>query len=314
MLFDIRTAALDDLVDQRVRLAVSLLGAYRLRARLSAWDGTRCHLLIASADDAYGRQAIELAHRRGTAVLALGEPDAGATTPAVSSYTTASALAKYIRDCLNACQPEVRDKRAAKQRDTTPALCRLAQAPLRGTSVIASSNGRVLHLRPKVGRVYAATHSDLLNVADSLSSAEWSLAGDSREDSMLDQVSASLESFLMRAAWRAADELPPFPDGRYRLDAWPDLGALPSLVGALQIARALIGNNRSTGELAGSDGNIDRTELNACLWAFAAADLLRDVDPLARPMEAPKRRMASGVWANLARRFGLVRGSAAASH
>ncbi len=48
MHFDVRTAALDDLIERHVRLAVSLLGAHQLHARLSPWDGTRCDLLIAS--------------------------------------------------------------------------------------------------------------------------------------------------------------------------------------------------------------------------------------------------------------------------
>ncbi|MCR6700566.1 MAG: hypothetical protein NVV68_05160 [Dokdonella sp.] len=64
MQFDIRTAALDDLAEQRIRLAVSLLPAYRLRGRLGAWDGTRCDLLIAAAGDAYGHRALSLAQRR----------------------------------------------------------------------------------------------------------------------------------------------------------------------------------------------------------------------------------------------------------
>ena len=72
MHFDVRTAALDDLIERHVRLAVSLLGAHQLHARLSPWDGTRCDLLIASSEDAYGAQALDLACRRGTAVDCLG--------------------------------------------------------------------------------------------------------------------------------------------------------------------------------------------------------------------------------------------------
>ena len=65
MLFDIRTAALDDLTEQRLQLAASLLGAWRMRARITPWDGTSCHLLVADVDDAYGRRAMALAARRG---------------------------------------------------------------------------------------------------------------------------------------------------------------------------------------------------------------------------------------------------------
>ena len=305
MLFDIRTAALDDLVEQRVRLAVSLLGAYRLRARSGAWDGTRCHLLIASADDSYGRQALSIAQRRGTPVIPLGETEAMPGVASISAFTTASALAKVIRDQLQGAAPQA--VAAADTRTAQPALCRLATPPLRGQAVNVVCHGRALMLRPQVGRVYAATHSDLLAVADALSGSDWEMTVVERPESTESLMSASLESFLMRAAHRSAEHLPDFPEGRYRLEAWHDLGALPSLVGALQVANLLIASPKSMRELA--DAGADRSELNACLWAFAAADLLRDVDPASKVVALPQRqqRMQTGLWSSLARRFGLLR-------
>ena len=308
MLFDIRTAALDDLVEQRVRLATSLLGAYRLRAKVDAWDGTRCHLLIASAEDSYGRQALSLAQRRGTPIIPLGETEAIPGVASISAFITASALAKLIRDRLQGDEaPQAVDVPGAKA--SRPALCLLATPPLRGQAVDATCNGRSLMLRPQVGRVYAATHSDLLAVADMLHGSDWDMRVVERPESTERLVSASLESFLMRAAHRSAEHLPDFPEGRYRLDAWPDLGALPSLVGALQVANLLIASPRSVRELAEAYAGADRSELNACLWAFAAADLLRDVDPASKVVALPQRpqRVQTGLWSSLARRFGLLR-------
>ena len=309
MFFDIRTAALDDLVEQRVRLAVSLLGAYRLRAKLGPWDGTRCHLVIASTDDPYGRQVLSLAQRRGTSLIPLGETESTPGIPAISTFTTASALAKLIHERLqgNAPQPST----AASDGTTLPALSRLASSPLRGKAVNITCNDRTLMLRPQVGRVYAQTHSDLLAVADSLSGSDWDITVVERPESTASLVSASLEAFLVRAAHRAGDRLPDFPEGRYQLDAWPDLGSLPSMLGAMQASKLLIGNTRTLRELAQSaPPTMDRVEFNACLWAFAAADLLRDTAPASsRVVALPTRppRIQAGLWSSLARRFGLLR-------
>lgn len=306
MFFDIRTAALDDLVDQRVRLAVSLLGAYRIRARLGVWDGTRCDLLIASADDSYARQTIALAQLRGTSVIALGETSDDPHILRISEYTPAAVLVKHIRDGLQRHRPL--PPAGPRGESPQPGLCRLATSPLRGKAVDATCNGRSVLLRPQVGRVYATTHSDLLAVTDALSGSDWDMSVVERPESTQDLVSTSLESFLMRAAYRAADRLPEFPEGRYRLDVWPDLGTLPSLVGTLQVSKLLVDNARSVRELNDALGGIDRHELNACLWAFAAADLLREVEPVNGEVIANARapRMRGSIWSSLARRFGLL--------
>ncbi|TDR46812.1 hypothetical protein DFR29_103348 [Tahibacter aquaticus] len=70
MRIDLRTAALTDSEDQRVRIAASLLGAVRIEAKPSPWDGTRCDVVIVNADDAYGRQVLALAQKRGIGLVA----------------------------------------------------------------------------------------------------------------------------------------------------------------------------------------------------------------------------------------------------
>ncbi|MCD9028023.1 hypothetical protein LDO26_07355 [Luteimonas sp. BDR2-5] len=307
MLFDIRTAALDDLVEQRIRLAASLLGAYKLRARVSPWDGTRCHLLVAPIGDAYGRQALSRALDRHTPVIALGESGGDLPVEATSPNTPAAALAKRMHELLAARTPHAAD---ASDETTQPAICRLAMPPLRGKAINARCDGRTLLLRPDLGRVYAASHSDLLAAADSLSGADWEMEVVEHPESTAGLVSNSIEAFLMRTAYRASDRLPDFPEGRYRLETWPDLGILPSLVGALQIAKLLIGKPMTVRELAQADyHNADARELNACLWAFAAADLLLDTEPRRPTVAFPSRqkRVQPGLWSSIARRFGLKR-------
>lgn len=306
MLFDIRTAALDDLAEQRVRLAVSLLPAYRLRGRLGAWDGTPCHLLIAAADDTHGHRALSLALSRGLPVMALGAPLADIGIEPIHAGSPASVLARLMRDQL---QPVAATAAAAPGNgETGPALCRLAAAPLRGRAVEVECNGRVIHLRPELGRVYAASHSDLLAVADGMSGSPWRIEPSERPLDAHDLVSASIESFLLRTAQRAADRLPAFPDGRYRLHAWPDLGSVPAYLDAMRVGRLLIRNAMSPDELVEADSGLDRRRIDTCLWAFAAAHLLSDAGPrrpLPVPIERP-RRVQFGLWSSIARRFGLL--------
>ena len=124
--------------------------------------------------------------------------------------------------------------------------------------------------------------------------------------------SLSLESVLLRVAYRLGGQLPEFPDGRYRLDAWPDFGVLPSLVGVLRVTKLLTSNNtRSLSELRASEvDKATQIELNVCLWAFAAADLLRDAGAVQTTVAPLRRtpRVEEGLLSSLARRFGLWRG------
>lgn len=312
MLFDIRTAALDDLTEQRLQLAVSLLGAWRMRARITPWDGTSCHLLVTDVDDAYGRRAMALAARRGTGILALGQPRDDLPVSPTSPLKTASEFAKALRERLQLLAEDT----PASTRSTTSAesfpLCTLAMAPLRGTAVSLRCHGYVVHLRPQVGRVYAATYSDMLAVADSLCATDCAVEPSDRAANMVDLVSASLESFLLRAAFRAGDRLPPFPPGRYHLDAWPDLGTLSTpMMAALRIARTLTTRPVGAHELdANGLQDVDPVDFNASLWGFAAADLLRGSSAPPPPAPEPRQRsarMGTALWSTLARRFGLAR-------
>lgn len=304
---DITFSALGEQAEQRVRLAVQLLAAYRIRAKVRPWDGTRCDLLVTDLSDAYGRRTHDLARARGTPVLAFGvDGDAASNGIGIApDNSLAPTLAQSMRELL---APDARDDEPDAQADAMPALCRLAAADFRGLGVDATSNGRIVRIRPEEGRVYAPTLSDLLSAVDTFCSADWSLArndadGRPREDG----ASRSLEAFLLQAAFAARDALPRFPEGRYRLSDWPDVGSAPERVDSLKIARQLLDGSASAGELVAAC-RVEAADVNATLWAYAAANLLDMPDAVPREEPPPQTaRPFSGIMARIAQRFGLGR-------
>ena len=306
---DIATAALDEQAEQRIRLAAGLLAAWRITARVRAWDGTRCTLLVADLGDAYGRQAFARARARQTPVLAFRATaaDLGPGVVDASEGSPAPALAQTLRDLL-AVDATVATDIPETAASALPALCRLADPESGGRGIDASYNGRRIRIRPDTGRVHAATLSDLLSARDSFASAEWTLtASDEAPDG--DGVHRSLEAFLLQAAFQGRAQLPAFPAGRYRLKDWPDVGSAPELVGALKIAKALMRAPAGVDELPRLCG-IDARDVHATLWAYRAANLLERLDAAgAAVASAPAQPVGtfSGVLARIASRFGLAR-------
>ena len=134
MRIDIRTAGLASQAEPRARLAAQLMAAFKFEARISAWDGTRCHVLIADADDAYGARCIEQAARRGISVLALSQ--GGSSGPETVSKTDASAPAAMLARQLAAMLEE-------KHKPSNPAmagngLVMLAMVPTLGSGIFAA--------------------------------------------------------------------------------------------------------------------------------------------------------------------------------
>lgn len=304
---DISFSALGEQAEQRIRQAGQLLAAYRIRAKIRPWDGTRCDLLVTDLSDAYGRKTYDRARSRGTPVLAFGADTHAADdgTSIALDNSLAPVLAQSMRDLLAL---DARNDDGDTDNETLPALCRLAGNDLKGRGIDATWNGRVVSIRPEEGRVYAPTLSDLLSAIDTFCSEDWSLARS--EDGARppeDGASRSLEAFLLQAAFAARDALPRFPEGRYRLSDWPDVGSAPELVGSLKIAKLLLDRDASPAELARA-GQVDAADVNATLWAYAAANLL-DM-PVAMPKTEPPPqpvRAFSGIMARIAQRFGLVR-------
>ena len=308
---DIATAALNEHVEQRIRIAASLLPAYRIGAKVRPWDGTRCDLLITALSDAYGRQAFDLAKKRGTPILAISDHPADIETEcvAVSESSPAPVLAQHLRELLTRDLPA--DSADAVDVDgRVPALCRLAAPEHRGQPVDAICAGRTIHIRPVEGRIYANTLSDLISACGSFSSSAWELRIPSASDraTTTDGASRSLEAFLLQAAFQGRDQLPSFPAGRYQLKDWPDVGTAPEFIGALKIARSLLRAPASERELRLAC-EVSEAEVKASLWAYQASNLLSSSDnsvDAIRPAPAPTARF-SGMLARIANRFGLGR-------
>lgn len=306
---DIAIAALNDQSEQRLRMAAQLLAAYRIGAKVRPWDGTRCSLLATDLSDAYGKQAFERARTRGTPVLVLSATDPGLADAADVVYahegSLAPALARAMQDLL---QPNETEAGQPESSATPPPLCRLAEPEFSGRAVDASCNGRLIHIRPEEGRVYAATFSDLLSARDSFAQGDWTLSAPASTDARHgDGANRSLEAFLLQSAFSGRDQLPPFPKGRYRLKDWPDVGSAPELVGALKVARTLLRSPADADELRAICG-VDAREINASLWAYRAANLLHETNEDVRPVSAPQSvGVFSGILSRIASRFGLGR-------
>lgn len=309
---DIATAALNEQVEQRIRIAASLLPAYRIGAKVRPWDGTRCGLLITDLSDAYGRQAFALARRRGTPILAISDEanEFEAEYVAVPENSPAPVLAQHLRELLKRDKPVDSADPVVDSEAALPALCRLAAPDYRGQAVDASCNGRTIHIRPVEGRVYANTLSDLLSACDSFSCSAWEMQVSAASDRVTptDGASRSLEAFLLQSAFQGRDQLPSFPAGRYQLKDWPDVGTAPELIGALKIARSLLRAPASPRDLQLAC-DVTEEEVKASLWAYQASNLLsssgNSVDAI-RSAPAPTARF-SGILGRIANRFGLGR-------
>lgn len=74
---DIRYAAVDDGIHQKLTQALSIIRMRTLKASIDEWDGQPCDLLVAEAKDDYGKAAIEEAFGRGIPVVIVGEGQSG---------------------------------------------------------------------------------------------------------------------------------------------------------------------------------------------------------------------------------------------
>lgn len=310
MVLDVRTAALDDHVQERVNDAVARLGAHKLRARVSPWNGTRCHVLVAAANEKYGHMALLLALRRGTPVIALGEPIEPLAISPLPANAGTDALTRALHERLQEVGARSRS-RQTEGADRRPLLCRLSTPQLRGKAInICNSERTLMLLRPLSGRAHATSTADFDTSIRGFQDLAWGRIEVDSTPVMQAMVSRSIEAFLLLCASHGKLALPDYPDGHYQLKTWPDLGSLPDLVAALHIAKRLVAAPASPDELM-QDHNFDveRTDVNACLWAWAAADLLQDKGAAyhtASRLGFRRRRVTNSVWSSIARRFGLT--------
>lgn len=310
MLVDIRTAALNAEIENRVQQAASRLLVRRTRVRVSPWNGTRCHLLVAAADEKYGHMALLLALRRGTPVIALGQPIEPLAIAPLPANITVEALTRALQERLEDIIPKSRKADAATM-DRRPLVCRLSTPALRGKAVnIANSERKLMLLRPQAGRAYAKSATDFSTGVKGFQDLAWGRVEVDNTPIDAHMVSRSIESFLLLSTNHGKLALPDYPDGYYQLKAWPDLGSLPNMVSALHIAKRLVNGPASPAQLTDDEFNVTREDVNACLWAWAAADLLQasaaDSQPGNSRLGFRRRRVTKQVWSSIARRFGLL--------
>lgn len=313
----IRHAGLRPDQEQRLRLAATALAAHGIQASVASWDGTRCQVAVVNADDAYGRKVLDVALRRGALALALSQSavQAGAHAAARDDSSAAS-LARLLQGILQADgtagpadPPAIAARRLAANQAIASdgGLVHLAREDrLAGLDLEAHLGGRVVHLARSSGRVLSPTLSDLMAARDRLWEPGWTfvpLAQASTAQARF-EMSTGLDAFLLQGALKRAAQLPAFPDAPCRLDDWPDLGASPDAVDALRVVRAIFGKPATPSGIARALG-LEADYVSACLWAFAAAGLLRNHEGPAAAVkpDAPVR----GMWARLATHFGLRR-------
>lgn len=307
----IRHAGLRPEQEQRLRFAVAALSASGIQASLDHWDGTRCKLVVVNLDDGHGRKVREIAQRRGLRVVGWAQPEGtdGHTGNGRNDLGVAD-LTRWLESQLRS-EADVQPGMMATS-PSMPAsnsgLVRLAQDPacVEG-DIEARLGGRHLYLLRSSGRVLTSSLSDQMAARDRLHEAGWSLrqATPSVQELGTFEYSGSLDAWLLSAALRKPEALPAFPEKLCFLEHWPDLGASPDAIGALKVARAL-GSGATPSSIVARHV-LDPWYVAACLWAFAAAGLLRARSMLPKTEPTPEQGRPARLLNKLASYFGLGR-------
>lgn len=319
MRIDLRTAALTDPEEQKVRLAANLLGAVRIEAKLSPWDGTRCDVVVVNADDAYGRRVMELAQKRGIGLVAYAAQPIHFALPTQRYVAegTAASLVSALRGVIDAARkPDSTARPGASAAAPLPghtgdvsALLELTHDSWRGRDIDADIAGRRISIRASRGRVTAATLSDMLAARDALGerAEPHAFTAVAERHPGIGEISWSLDAFLVDGALRCRQQLPAFAGSTYALRDFPDLGSTRETLTPLRIASWLQQRPGCVKERAEKAG-ISAEEVNACLWAFRASNLLVIDEPpaAAAPPAAQAARVARPLLSKLAARFGLA--------
>lgn len=326
----LQTVGLDAQVAQRVRLAGKLLAGYGFGAEVKEWDGSPCQLLLAFFGDARARAVADAVQQRGIAVLALlpkVERETDTHHASISAEGTAASLASLLQRLLSEAAPVsagtnddaqaralpvsvARERRSRARGRKNSALSQLAtDLTLRSRDLRATIRGRTIGIHPLSGRVSANSLSDLLAARDLLGEAGWQFDPQplGTDSLVVGDVWASLDTFYVIGALRFRQTLPAFANDAMELCEWPDLGAAPEAVVALHVAQALRKPQVAWRSLAQAS-RLPMADFNACLWAFAASNLLVINRITAKPAvtSTPQHRVASNLLAKLAQRFGLA--------
>ncbi len=324
----LHTIGLDSQAAQRVHLAGKLLAGYGFDVEVQEWGNSPCQLLLAYSGDARARAVASAARRRGISVLTLlakADAESEDDHPSMCAEGTAASLASALHRLLSEATPSapyaeartgplpsgvVRERRSRPRGSKDCALVRLAtDLSLRGRDLRATVRGRTIGIHPLSGRVSATSLSDLLAARDLIGEAGWKFEPQTvGADSLaIGHVWASLDTFYVIGALRFRETLPAFANDAMELCEWPDLGAAPEAVVALHVAQALR-KPQVAWRLLAQSSRLPMADFNACLWAFAASNLLVINRITAAPAVAstPHRRVASNLLAKLAERFGLA--------
>lgn len=329
---EIRIAGLPAQAESRTRLAAQLIAAFGIDAKVSAWDGTRCHALVADAEDAYGARAMELAVRRGIPVVALS--GSGTVGPDHICRTErgqpAASLAKVLASCLRRTSPKCDTALAAPDNQVLATghsgLVQLASVPaLQQGDIIGRVDGLVVLLRRDASRASAASREVLLAARDRLAQPGWEfgLAGSESAESLraLSGYSMALDAFCVSGAKAADTAFPPLDGGYFELLDWPDLGTAVVPAHWLNVVGLLQRKPRTPQELAVRSG-LGYDEIHSLLWALRASGVAAPCmtalpdshDVSLSPNEVRQvgnRGVAPGLLSKLMRRFGFVPANAA---
>lgn len=337
MQIELRHAALEESVAQRLRIAANALAAHRIQARAEPWDGTHCDVVVINADDAYGLRVLEIARRRGVPVLVLGTTDSVEADARISpASATVAAITRVLHELLVARKAESAAKSAApvanaastsvsssppaprptSSKTATPpaptsALTKLVlESKLAQVDLKATISGMTILLMPSIGRVLGASAGELLHARAMLGEDGWSFRPLQQGDRLEHQpgtLSQSLDSFLLQGAWGIRHKLPSFPEVTTHLREWPDLGSAAEIIEALKVVSILRQGSASPSEIVAESG-IAAADVSACLWAFSASSIL-DRREVMQPRAASVAQTQSkpGLFARLAAHFGLTR-------
>lgn len=300
-------------------MAARLLGAQRIDAKLSPWDGTRCDVVVVNGDDAYGRQVMALAQKRRVGIVAYAAQAIDFDDAAHCRVTegTAGSLVTALLGVIGAMReshapassPAKAGHAATPHTEDSLPLTTLAQDAWRGRDVDAVVAGRRISIRASLGRVLTGSLSDMLAVRDALShhgeTAEFVRVPERHPG--VGEVAWSLDAFLIDGALRGRHALPAFVGTAYGLRDWPDLGSAQETMTPLRVARWLHQRSGCVLDRAQQAG-IAADEVNACLWAFRASNLLviGEPPPAAPVAETKPARAATPLLSKLAARFGLA--------
>lgn len=313
MKIDLRYAGLNERSERRLRIASKLLETQGIRISVEAWDGTRCDILAANAEDAYGVHALDIASRRSIKTVALtsgGKLISNYTNTLDSTEPVLSwvQMLQVVANLPNVSSSGIRNRPSFDE----VGICRLGMDPkLRGLDLQARIGTRAIFISASTGRIVARDAGELLCMRDELANAGWEFESVASSSSAALGFSASLDSFYIEGALAAQERLPTFPSGALALSDWPDLGAAAAYVNVLKVVKALMQGGTNIHDVV-STTRIEIQEVSACLWAFAASGLLRlhaeephGEQALEKSSVPTEGESNTSLFSKLARRFGL---------